>query len=1799
VILAATFWTASAEAQIITTIAGGGPNGLPALDVGIGNVSDVAADALGNIYFTTISHDRVFRIAPDGEVTVFAGAGGFVFAGDGGPAVDAILQNPMGIAVDTLGRVFVSDTENDRVRRIDLDGTITTIALVSDPRGLAVASDGSVFVASPANSQILKITPGGVVSAVAGSGWRGFDGDGGPATGASLDNPLDVALSADGTLFIADYSNNRVRMVTPAGIISTVVGNGVSGGPIGDGGPATNASLNGPTSVAVDTSGALVIADAGNQRVRSTFVGGSITTIAGNGIAGFSGDGDLATSASFRVPIAVTFSAAGNLLIVDRDNARIREVAAGTIATVAGNGTFGFSGDGGPAAGVASLLLPDGISFDALGNLYIADNGNFRVRRVTPDGLITTVAGNGTSGTSGDGGAATNAALRPTAVLADASGNLFVADELNHRVRKIAADGTISTFAGGGVGGDGGPATAALVVGPRGLAMDAAGHLLISDSGNKRIRSVALDGTISTIAGTGVAGFSGDGGPATSARLGSTYGITIDAAGNLFIADTSNHRIRKVGTDGIISTVAGTGTAGGSGDGGPATSARLNSPNGVAIDPSGNLLIADTNNNRIRKVSPDGTISTIAGTGTPAFAGDGGPAVSAWLHRPSGILTDSQGAVYFSDWFNYRVRRIGRQKPVLVWDTPADIDYGVPLGSARLNAIATHAGSPVSGTYTYDPPAGTLLNAGDGQTLSVWFTPDDISNFETVSATVSIDVLPLTPTITWLPPADIVYGTLLGATQLNATASVPGTFVYTPPSGTTLPVGATQPLSVVFMPSDSTNYTTAEAQVTITVLSSTPVARDVAITTTEGIAKSGVLPATSPAGEPLTFSIGTPPTKGTLVIDDATTGAFTYTPNADTLGYDPFTFRAADGGGESSTATGTVFVVADSPTRPGQIVRASVASNGDQANGASSFPWRSPAISADGRYVAFQSAASNLVADDTNSVADVFVHDRQTGQTTRVSVDSSGAQANQGSFAPSINADGRYVTFASGATNLVTGDTSAGVFVHDRQTGETTRVSASFFGIDAPAISGDGRYVTFLSDVSNLVAGDSNGQPDVFVHDRLSATTTRVNVASEGTEANDITYTRVSISADGRHVAFSSDASNLVAGDTNGVRDVFVHDRATGVTTRVSAADADGVSFNPSMSADGRFVAFDSEASNLVAGDTNGASDVFVHDRLSGHTTRVSIASDGTESDSVSFFPSLSADGRYVAFYSWSQLLVPGDANLWPDVFVHDVVTGTTTLVSVASDGMQGDNQSILPSISADGRFIAFPSMASNLVPDDTNGMVDVFVVGGALAEPTTPTITWLAPSDVVYGTPLGATQLNAAASVPGTFAYTPPAGTVLSIGTHTLSVEFTPEDAVRYAHASAEVNITVQPAPPLIVTATAPNGADSLYTASPYVITWNASGGAGGISQFNLSLSTDGGTTYALIPGCSGLNGAARSCTWATPGPAATKARIKVTATDAVGGSASDASNANFKIVSGTASVTVSAPNTAVNWGIGSHQTITWKHNLGLAARFRIELSRDGGATYPETMATAVAATTASAGSYVWQVSGPAAAALARLRVVAVNTPSASDVSNMNFIIAPATFTLTVPKSGTNWGYGTDQGITWSTNLGATDAIDIQLSTDGGATWAITLASNVIARSNKATLTIPALGAPTSMARLRLMWTNPPPGASATAISPANFKIEPPFVTVKAPNGGETWLVGSTQAVKWISNLGKSENVVIELSTDGGVTYPIVALATTPSDGSQSVVVQAAWVSPTAKVRLTWVKSAVLDTSNASFTVQ
>jgi Tol biopolymer transport system component len=383
------------------------------------------------------------------------------------------------------------------------------------------------------------------------------------------------------------------------------------------------------------------------------------------------------------------------------------------------------------------------------------------------------------------------------------------------------------------------------------------------------------------------------------------------------------------------------------------------------------------------------------------------------------------------------------------------------------------------------------------------------------------------------------------------------------------------------------------------------------------------------------------------------------------------------------------------------------------------------AVSDDGLFVAFQSNASNLVLSDLNfHVPDIFMKDRTTSNTALVSVDSANMQGNSGSMAPSISSSGRYTAFESLASNLVAGDANGvwDVFVRDAVNGTTVRVSVSSGGVEGDAdsrlaaISADGRYVAFESLASNLVPGDTNGVSDVFVHDTTTGTTTLVSADASGVPGN-AASSWASISADGRFVAFESAATNLVASDTNGAVDVFVKDMLTGALARVSVdttgAEANGASDDPSISPDGHCVAFESLASNLVPADGNGMTDVFVRDLTSGVTTRVSTSSTGVEGNSQSLVVGnhhLSFDGRYVAFESVASNLVAGDTNGTSDVFVHDRITGATERVSVTTSGVQGNSNSRGPSISADGRFIVFESSANNLVLGDNNLMWDVFL---------------------------------------------------------------------------------------------------------------------------------------------------------------------------------------------------------------------------------------------------------------------------------------------------------------------------------------------------------------------------------------------------------------------------------------------------------------------------------------------------------
>ena len=440
-----------------------------------------------------------------------------------------------------------------------------------------------------------------------------------------------------------------------------------------------------------------------------------------------------------------------------------------------------------------------------------------------------------------------------------------------------------------------------------------------------------------------------------------------------------------------------------------------------------------------------------------------------------------------------------------------------------------------------------------------------------------------------------------------------------------------------------------------------------------------------------------------------------------------------DGCGNYSALTRLTILPPEAVATFGGTTRVSQTAAGVAAGGLS------PSVSDDGRFVAFLSSASNLVAGDTNAAMDVFVTDRQLGTTERVSVDSAGLQANGGASWVSVSNDGRFVAFLSTASNLVAGDANnaADVFVRDRQAGTTARVSVGAAGVEGNgpavskvAISGDGRFVAFTSGASNLVAGDTNALDDVFVRDRQAGTTERVSIATGAVEAVGGTSNDVVISPDGRFVVFASTATNLVAGDTNAKMDIFLRDRQTGTTERESVktggaqaglAAGGSASAHPSVSPDGRFVAIQSDFTDLGEDvDTNAAFDIFVRDRQAGSTKRVSLSSTGGQADGNSLLPAISSDGRYVAFSSLATNLVVGDTNARYDEFRRDTQTGTTGRVSMSSDDAQGAAAATdawgIGDISADGRFVVFDSLLNGLVAGDTAGESDAFVTDMAVA---------------------------------------------------------------------------------------------------------------------------------------------------------------------------------------------------------------------------------------------------------------------------------------------------------------------------------------------------------------------------------------------------------------------------------------------------------------------------------------------------
>ncbi len=603
------------------------------------------------------------------------------------------LSTSFRLIEQTVISYLIADTENHRIRRVDIaTGLITTFAgngsaghsgddglaidaRMDKPRSVWAGAFGIVYIADTDNDCIRKIDASETITTVAGIGRSpGFSGDGGDATNAQLDKPHGVWVDSSENIYVADTNNHVIRKVDGAtGIITTVAGIGKQNGYTGNGGLATAAELNKPRGVYVDPSGNIYIADTENHAIRKVdAITGIITTIAGTGSSGDSGDGGPAILAELNKPGGIFSDLSGNIYIADSDNHRIKKVdgVTGIITTIAGTGSSGDAGDDGPATS-ASMNKPRGLWVDEYGNILIADTDNNRVKKVdTSTGIITTVAGNGSGGYSGDDGPATSASLKkPHAVCmheAPAPAYLVIADPSNHRIREVNLNtGIITKVAGtlwSGYNGDNRSATSARLYYPFGVHVDPSHNTYIADTYNHRIRKVdGKTGIITTVAGIGSKGFSGDGGPATSARLRYPFNVFLDSAGNIYIVDTYNYRIRKVdAATQIITTVVGDGAARFRGDGGLATDASIRKSYDVAVDSAGNLFIADTHNHAIRKVdATTGIINTVVGQGDKVgFEGDGGLATDAKLNSPTGVYVDATGNIYAVDTKNDVVRRV-------------------------------------------------------------------------------------------------------------------------------------------------------------------------------------------------------------------------------------------------------------------------------------------------------------------------------------------------------------------------------------------------------------------------------------------------------------------------------------------------------------------------------------------------------------------------------------------------------------------------------------------------------------------------------------------------------------------------------------------------------------------------------------------------------------------------------------------------------------------------------------------------------------------------------------------------------------------------------------------------------------------------------------------------------------------------------------------------------------------------------------------------------------------------------------
>ena len=726
--------------------------------------SALAVDSAGNLYFAESGTGRVRKVDLSGQVSTVAGSGLTGDSGDGGPATRARFDRIEGLAVDHAGNIYIADAGANRIRRVDRAGIIESIAgtgefgwhgdggpatsaTLTALSGLAADQNGSLYIADTWADRIRKIDSDGTITAVVGTGEEGRSGDGGPAIEARLRRPDGVALDGTGNIYIADTENHLVRRVDATGTITTFAGTG-DAGYAGDGGPATDAQLHEPSAVAIDPEGNVFITEVRNRTVRKVDPAGIITTVAGTGPRGRGQVTGIGTEVRMTRPRALVAGRFGDVYIADEWAHRILRLdAEGMVTVVVGLGQREF-------------FSPRDVAVDANGNAYVVFASTHSVVKVDASGSVTPFAGTGRFGFSGDGGPAAEARLAfPAGVATDDRGNVYIADTSNHRIRMVDSRGRIETIAGTGVrgfGGDGGPATSASFNYPAAVAAGVDGSFYVADRRNNRIRKIDSAGIVTTIAGNGRTGPAEPGTAAIRSPFRSPSAVGVDSFGRVYIPDPGTRRVYMVDSTGILTVVAGNGEFRASGDGGPATSAGVGRPADVAISATDTLYIADPTTAVIRKVTNDGIITTIAGTGTSGYNGEGSPATNYHLRYPNGVAAYSDRKVWVTESLNHRVR-------ALTLDIPPPSISSVLNGASHSARLAPDAVAVIRGTeLSSDPTSATSLpRSAPLPTTLVGTSVTVIETSESGSTGRAAGLYSVAPTeITFRVPAGITLGQL-------------------------------------------------------------------------------------------------------------------------------------------------------------------------------------------------------------------------------------------------------------------------------------------------------------------------------------------------------------------------------------------------------------------------------------------------------------------------------------------------------------------------------------------------------------------------------------------------------------------------------------------------------------------------------------------------------------------------------------------------------------------------------------------------------------------------------------------------------------------------------------------------------------------------------------------------------------------------------------------------------------------------------------------------------------------------------